>query len=58
MFHKKKREDTQNRLGTGHLGAIIVLARLPGFMSSGGHMPDPTWQALYRGRSGEPDPSD
>jgi plasmid replication initiation protein len=57
LFHTKKRRITQNRLGTGHLGAIIVLARLPGFLTFREvTMPDTTWQALYRAALVEPDP--
>src|SRR5438552_11426573 len=41
----------------GPFGALIVLARLPGFLPFREvAMPDPTWQAFYRAALAERDP--
>ena len=53
----QEEEDHAKSARDGPFGAIIVLVRLPGFLSSREvAMPDPTWQALYRAALAEPDP--
>ena len=53
----EEEEDHAKPARDGPFGAIIVLARLPGFLFFREvAMPDPTWQALYRAALAEPDP--
>ena len=53
----QEEEDHVKPARDGPFGAIIVLVRLPGFMSFREvAMPDPTWQALYRAALAESDP--
>ena len=54
---REEEEDRAKPARDGPFGAIIVLARLPGFLSFREvAMLEPTWQALYRAALAEPDP--